>query len=77
MELIFLGYLTFLSGATTAATALEAIFMLGLLDARERNNIPLHHSQHNADSALLKSSLFNLGSQFISKPHLSKVIRLF
>ena len=36
MELIFLGYLTFLS----AATALEAIFMLGLLDARERNNIP-------------------------------------
>ena len=40
MELIFLGYLTFLSGATTtAATALEAIFMLGLLDARERNNI--------------------------------------
>ena len=38
MELIFLGYLTFLSGATT--TALVAIFMLGLLDARERNNIP-------------------------------------
>ena len=41
MELIFLGYLTFLSGTTTtAATALEAIFMIGLLDARERNNIP-------------------------------------
>ena len=40
MALIFLGYLTFLSGTTTAATALEAIFMLGLLDARERNNIP-------------------------------------
>ena len=52
MELIFLGYLTFLSGTTTTAAALEAIFMRGLLDARERNNIPgmerwssLHHSQ--------------------------------
>ena len=40
MALIFLGYLTFLSGTTTTAAALEAIFMRGLLDARERNNIP-------------------------------------